>query len=122
MGNSYAIWSTKPTNFAKKVGPRAYSKAKKLAIDMFTYVVNHSPVESGSYRASWNLSFDRTRSKFIDNRGNSNVLPPPTIPKLPDKFTKLYVTNGAPYAEALENGWSQQAPLGILRQAKLYVK
>lgn len=122
MSKSYAIWSTKPSDFAKKVGPRGYKKAYDLAEKIFNYCVTNSPVDSGSYRNAWRLSYDKTRSTFIDNRGNTVVLPPPTIPNIPKKFNKLYVTNGAPYAEAIENGWSGQAPRGVLRQAILSVK
>lgn len=93
-------------------------KAKiKAAYD---YAVDHSPVYSGAYRLSWRVAFNTPDDSVSD--GFPGNPPPPRKFVWPPGFKLGYtiiISNNQPYAERLENGWSEQAPLGIARLAAL---
>ena len=73
----------------------------------------------GRFRGNWTLSFgtpDPTVTEKVDPDGG------PTIKKLTaemksypqDAFPVIYLQNNLPYAERLENGYSKQAPNGMV--------
>jgi Zn ribbon nucleic-acid-binding protein len=39
------------------------------------------------------------------------------IPSMPKDAMKIWIVNNVDYAEPLENGWSKQAPQGVVRIA-----
>jgi len=120
MAKVGAFWSGSPKEFIGVVNAKVYELTRSRALAIFDYAVKISPVDSGAYRQSWNIS---EGSPVFFYAGKSSdllgVLPPPSAPtNLSTKFyRKFFVTNGAPYAMRIEHGWSGQAPLGVLRQA-----
>jgi hypothetical protein len=94
--------------------------AKKKAVQLTQKVVNQlikmSPVYTGNFRASWTVS--ENTPNYFAAQGGSPVSPlaAPTIKvvALAD-FPVFYIVNGQPYAKRLEEGWSKQAPLGLVR-------
>jgi hypothetical protein len=90
---------------------------KKLASEALSRVVLKSPVDTGQFRANWNVSFgsqDETTTTDTDKAGAA------TIAKGIAKINGLknpqviWVSNSLDYANRLENGWSQQAPMGMV--------
>jgi hypothetical protein len=77
--------------------------------------VLRSPIDTGRFRANWNVSFGApdytTTLSTAEGRGLSEA----------DKALRLpvggvvYLSNGLPYARRLEHGWSRQAPTGMVR-------
>lgn len=97
----------------------AEEEIKKFTGDLFRAAVKFSPVYTGSFRASWRVSFNIPRDD-VTTRDN------PALPirgasfRWPKGFKlgdTVIVSNNQPYAERLENGWSNQAPLGVLSLA-----
>ena len=80
------------------------------AVEDYTYnqVRAKSPVDSGAYRSSHNRSNGSPDFSWNPNK-KSSVEPAPTGGKYP----VFYISTGCPYAGALENGHSQQAPGGV---------
>lgn len=122
MAKTGVFWGTNPINFGQAVKAEVYKMTRKTAQTLFDTVVDLSPVDSGAYRASWHVSEGSPEYKWVGRqktRGwDGDVLDEPSLPKLSTKFyRRFYVTNGAPYALRLEYGWSDQAPLGVVRQA-----
>lgn len=82
-------------------------------------VITASPVDKGSFRNQWNTSINsisRDTSK-PDSRGGAD-----SINELASEISDLklgataYFTNPMPYGPRLEyDGWSEQAPNGMLR-------
>lgn len=130
MGKSGAHWSHSNKQLGETVHARVYMLTRKRAIDIFNYVVDISPVDTGAYRASWQITEGSPSYYFVGRqpRGKHSLsavptrLPPPVAPTgLSTKFyRKFYVSNGAPYAYRLEFGWSIQAPDGVIREALKY--
>lgn len=119
MAKTGAFWSKPPSEFIGVVQASVYELTRKRALAIFEACVKLSPVDSGAYRASWNVSENEPVFIYAGKPIERGVvLKPPSLPRLSTKFyRKFYVTNGAPYALRLENGWSGQAPYGVLRQA-----
>jgi hypothetical protein len=96
---------------------------KKTAIGLFSSVIEKSPVDTGRFRANWNLSFaspDESTSDNTDKTGaesKGRVYQAMNGYKLKDQ--SIYFTNSLPYAMRLENGWSEQAPYGMVRLSVL---
>lgn len=122
-------FATDISAFVKKTNIKADIVLRKIAFDCFNGVITMSPVDTGRFRGSWNISINS-----------------PNLSVLPEIFTKspisagspltdqqargwnlegvlsgitfgqtIYITNNLPYAVALENGWSKQAPHGVMR-------
>lgn len=114
-----AHWEVHPNQFRHRVRRQIANHAYRLGKQIFDGVVARTPVDSGRARACWTLSLNEPEYKKIDwkNVRPGKVLKPPkrkALRPLPD-FPVIYVSNGQPYIELLEYGWSAQAPAGMLR-------
>lgn len=84
---------------------------RKVVIDLFANIVVRTPVDTGRARANWNISSSGESSyRFL----SSNMLE-----KIKDfTFTihddEIIIYNNLEYIEALENGHSDQAPVGMV--------
>ena len=123
MAKTGAFWSSNPTSFGETVHAQVRELTRKRALAIFDFCVDYSPVDSGAYRASWNISEGSPEYKFVGRQPRfSTELPPPARPKLSTLFYRtFFVTNGAPYAGLLEDGWSDKAPAGVVREALKWV-
>ena len=78
-------------------------------------------MDSGRYRASWFLN-ERTPTEKVAQEHDGHAsegteLPVPGAPTLKlGKYPVVFLTNGLPYAQRIEDGWStQKAPDGVLK-------
>ncbi|MCH7354337.1 HK97 gp10 family phage protein [Acinetobacter sp. NIPH 1958] len=106
----------KPTDFAVKVVSDSKEHIKNIVIDTVQSLVVSSPVDTGAYRASHIVSIG---SGDFGVRGpETNANQDAAIQAVKIKLGNLiYIQNNLPYAERLENGWSDQAPQGIYSTA-----
>ncbi|MEN8339099.1 HK97 gp10 family phage protein [Acinetobacter baumannii] len=102
----------KPTSFSLDVAKSVQDQVKKTTMDTVQSLVNLSPVDTGAYRASHIVSIG---SGDYGVRGpETNAVQDAAIQAVKIKLGNLvYIQNNQPYAERLENGWSDQAPQGI---------
>ncbi|ATY44940.1 hypothetical protein [Acinetobacter baumannii] len=102
----------KPTSFSLDVAKAAEDHVKHIVMDTVQSLVNLSPVDTGAYRASHIVSIG---SGDYGIRGpETNAVQDAAIQAVKIKLGNLvYIQNNQPYAERLENGWSDQAPQGI---------
>lgn len=120
----------------EKAKDQAEVAVRKIVIKLFSSVIEKSPVGNpdlwkvpkegyvgGRFRANWNLSFgspDLTTTEQIDPSGSAakgRVVAKMAQYKLSDM--SIYLTNNLPYAQRLEEGWSGQAPQGMVRLSVL---
>lgn len=102
----------KPTEFAVQIASDSEAHVKNIVMDTVQSLVVSSPVDTGAYRSSHIVSI---------GSGDMGVRGPETdanqdaaIQAVKIKLGNLiYIQNNLPYAERLENGWSDQAPQGI---------
>ncbi|MCG9273252.1 HK97 gp10 family phage protein [Acinetobacter baumannii] len=102
----------KPSSFSLEVSKAAEAHVKKITMDAVQSLVVSSPVDTGAYRASHIVSIG---SGDYGVRGpETNPIQDAAIQAVKIKLGNLvYIQNNQPYAERLENGWSDQAPQGI---------
>jgi hypothetical protein len=109
-------WSIPLDRLAQRAGIRLETVARKATLDVFRNVSLRSPVDTGRFRANWNVSFGApnyatTESKNA-NRGKSEEAKALTLPI----GGVTYMSNGLPYASRLEyDSYSKQAPAGMVR-------
>jgi hypothetical protein len=97
---------------------------KKIAFDLHAGVVKRSPVDTGRFRANWDLTAGAP-SQMIDEMPDlkkGDAISPPTMPEVQAKEGESYfIINNLPYAEPLEHGHSNQAPAGMVEPTMIEV-
>ena len=83
-------------------------------------VVMKSPVDTGRFRGNWNVAIgapDMTTTENVDPSGGETIQRGgaviATYSSL-DNFPPVFLTNNLPYAVRLEDGYSKQAPGGMV--------
>ncbi|MDC4579393.1 HK97 gp10 family phage protein [Acinetobacter baumannii] len=111
----------KPTSFSLDVSKAAEDKVKKITMETVQSLMMGSPVDEGGYRASHIVSvsgpdYGKRESSSDSPKGSVD---PKALNEAAQKILAfklgnlVYIQNNQPYAERLENGWSDQAPQGI---------
>lgn len=114
MGN-HMYWSVNPNDFMKNVDVSIERKTLEVSEEIFDGVVQRSPVRTGSFRQSWNASVNVPNETVIVGGSPESPLNAPKFPKLQIKpGDKVIINNSTVYGPELENGHSDQAPLGMV--------
>jgi hypothetical protein len=117
--------------FAAKAGKRADDAVANIVVRVATELDKRSPVGDATYwqnpaprgyigghfRANWQLGVGvMPRGERAGVDPNGTVALPGIIAEIPAQASgKVYfLANTAPYANRLENGWSRQAPAGLV--------
>lgn len=69
----------------------------------------------GHFRANWQYSFGSPMSGEVDSVSKQASLDSIKKVKSSPAFGVHYIVNNTPYSIRLENGWSRQAPNGVLK-------
>lgn len=100
--------------FAKKTGRSLEQTHREVCIELFRGVVMASPVDTGRFRGNWQASAAWPKSGTLPIR--------PAAAALAEIMTNVgplggvtYLANNLPYALRLEEGYSRQAPVGMVR-------
>lgn len=105
-----AEWAAKVDDIAEAVAG--------IGLVMLSGIVRKSPVDTGRFRGNWITSiggvsgatFDR-----VDPSGSVSINEGAGIMMAyPNTMPPIYIQNNLPYANRLENGWSRQAPGGMV--------
>lgn len=102
----------------KRAGDKAELVVKKSAMDIAAQLVSRSPVDTGRFRANWRVGMGSPNTgttTSTDKPGSSTV---GAMKQAINGYTAgqtIWLTNSLPYAQRLENGWSKQAPRGMVR-------
>lgn len=108
-------WSIPLDLLARRVNLDIQTVARKSTLDVFTAIKLRSPVLTGRFRANWNVSFGApnlsTTTSTLSGRIDTEILKSASLPL----GGVIYMSNGLPYAEKLEYGYSQKAPAGMVR-------
>ena len=124
-------WSIPLDKLAEKAQADLETVARKVTFDLYSSVVYMSPVDTGRFRANWNVSVDSvdtaTSQSTDKNRASTEVA---KVLELPVGGV-YFLSNSLPYAQVLEyglypnppkhptgktvNGYSRQAPAGFVR-------
>lgn len=100
-------WSTSFEQLAEKQGKRIHTVVRQFALSLFSRVVKRSPVDTGRFRANWNVSYgapDTSTMTRVDPTGGTttNAIKQAVL-SLPVGAT-IWLANSLPYARTLEYG------------------
>ena len=108
-------WAVPLDKLAEKAKASLHTVARKATADVFRAVVLRSPVDTGRFRANWNVNYGAplyaTTDSTDKSRGVAEANKGLTLPV----GGVVYLSNGLPYARRLEYGYSKQAPGGMVR-------
>lgn len=111
------IFTLRIAEFAKKAKDNAELVVRKVVLDVGKSVVMKSPVDTGRFRANWQHSTGDYSPEVFDEFDKDGG---PTIANIAASLSDStaanvhYLTNSLPYSIRLENGWSKQAPAGVV--------
>ncbi len=109
-------WSTPPSLFAGVVEEQLSQRVRVIAIALLNEIVLRSPVDTGRFRGNNIVSVGApvyTSAMPADQSGGPTIQRGVGALTGLEPFTQVYIQNNLPYASALEDGHSQQAPAGI---------
>lgn len=110
-----ARWSVPIDTIVERTKLDVATVVRNITFDMFAKVALRSPVDTGRFRANWNVSYGvpdyGTTLATNQARATAEAQKALTLPV----GGVVYMANGLPYAQRLENGWSKQAPVGMVR-------
>jgi hypothetical protein len=99
--------------FAKRAGDNADAAVRKVVLDVGSRLVLRSPRDTGRFASNWFYSEGAPSSKSTLSVGSPEMQDAGALTK--DAAGKVhYITNNLPYAWRLENGYSKQAPAGMV--------
>jgi hypothetical protein len=89
------------------------------ALEVFTLVIMGTPVDTGRLRGNWQTSVNApktSRIERLDKAGSEAIAE--ALANLGSMTDVVYMVNSLPYVERIEyEGWSRQAPAGMVRVA-----
>jgi len=109
-------WSTPPSAFAGVVKEQLAQRVRVIALAMLNEIVLRSPVDTGRFRGNNIVSVGApvyTSSASVDPTGLETIQQGASVTTGLEPYTLVFIQNNLPYATALEDGHSQQAPGGI---------
>lgn len=128
-------FTTDITKFCKDIAPESLDKTvRKTVAEIGNRLVMRSPVGDaqywksppppgyvgGRFRGNWQYGFNSAPSGDIEGIDASGQ---GTISKITSSMREVsgvhYIVNNLPYAEKIENGWSRQAPEGVVGRVEL---
>lgn len=89
---------------------------RAIALEALKRLVQRSPVDTGLFRNSWQVGLDtiNTATGSPGTNGGGALTDGAAALSQARAGQTIAITNSLPYAERLEDGWSQQAPNGIV--------
>lgn len=104
--------------YAKKAGASLDETSRAIVLELFGSVIKDNPVKTGRAKGNWQTTIGAPASGTVDRLGESEALA--DVAQQTASFGAgkvIYLSNNLPYIYRLEyDGWSQQAPGGMLRK------
>lgn len=104
--------------YAKKAGASLDETSRAIVLELFGSVIKDTPVDTGRAKGNWQTTIGAPASGTVDRLGESEALSDVNQQTASFGAGKvIYLSNNLPYIYRLEyDGWSQQAPGGMLRK------
>lgn len=102
--------------WAKKQGQKVNDARNGIAIQIYSGVVKNTPRDTGRACGNWHVSKGSTQPIVLDRVSDKQPLAEENS-KINSTVgdETIYIQNNLPYINRLENGWSGQAPQGMVR-------
>lgn len=99
----------------KHAGDKAALVVRKTAIELQNSMIERSPVDTGRFKSNWQCGIGVRNAVISDAPGSDAKGRTAEVLNGWEPGQTIYLTNSLPYSLRLENGWSQQAPSGMVR-------
>lgn len=99
----------------KRAGDKAELVVRKTAIELQNSMIERSPVDTGRFRSNWQCGIGVRNAVISDAPGSDSKGRTAEVLAGWAPGQTIWLTNSLPYSLRLENGWSQQAPGGMVR-------
>lgn len=103
--------------FREKVEDQLLLVVQKIGMELLSRVVLKSPVDTGRFRGNWNVAIqapDISTTDAVDKSGGPTITRGSSVITGLQEPQVIWVSNNLPYAQRLEDGWSGQAPQGMV--------
>ena len=116
--HNLAEFNREVTKFGKTLAPQQFVLFhKKIALLALTGIVMKTPVKTGRARGNWQTTINTPATgdlETVDKSGGSVVNEGLASLTSLRPYQIVYITNNLPYIQALEEGSSMQAPVGMV--------
>lgn len=105
-------------DFIRKTNANADQVVRQSTMSLLSGVVRRSPVDTGRFRGNWQVAIAQPATGQLsrdDKSGSATVQAGLSVVAGAKAGGVIWITNNLPYARRLENGWSDQAPAGMVR-------
>jgi len=104
--------------YAKKAGASLDETSRAIVLELFGSVIKDTPVDTGRAKGNWQTTIGAPASGTVDRLGESEALADVSQQTASFGAGKvIYLSNNLPYIYRLEyDGWSDQAPAGMVRK------
>lgn len=108
-------------NFGKTIRATSEKEMRSIVLELLRRIVLKTPVKSGMAQANWQIGIEKPAPGVIQFGGNPSQASSAAITAglkqvANIKFGQtIYISNNLPYILRLENGWSNQAPAGMVQ-------
>lgn len=103
--------------FTDKTTEKVTLAVQKISLELFQRVILRSPVDTGRFRGNWQVSIGAVASGTLeldDKTGAATVSKAQAAALGVEAGQVITIVNNLPYGPRLENGWSSQAPGGMV--------
>lgn len=107
-------------NFNAVVDDHNSKVFRKVCFDLYAEIVKRTPVDTGLARGNWRIGVGSVPTGTVDRKNKSGSKTAEEINKVPKRVkesTVVYIVNNLVYIWPLEQGWSSQAPNGMVSGA-----
>lgn len=108
-------------NADRVVGSAANKFGRAVLLEAMGRIMNRTPVDRGTARANWNVAEGAPDTSTDEGATRSSVSGKKAQNRAAIASIKLfdgdtaYIANGLPYIRRLEDGYSKQAPSGMVK-------
>lgn len=108
---------TSPQKWADKTINKLDLAVQKISLELFSRVILRSPVDTGRFRANWQVAVGAVPNGTIDLNdatGTATISEVEAVALNAQAGDVIYLVNNLPYGPRLEDGYSAQAPAGMV--------
>lgn len=90
---------------------------QKIALEVFSRVILRSPVDTGRFRGNWQVGIGNVPAGTLeleDKTGRATINKAQAAALSLEAGQSITLVNNLPYAQRLEDGYSSQAPAGMV--------
>lgn len=107
--------SVSSREFSDWLDDEAHDFVLNLTYKVWDGIISLTPVDTGQARASWNMSKNVPNYSTIDEGDGLAAPSAPQISFTKGEYPLIFIANGKDYIQYLEEGWSSQAPYGMVQ-------